>query len=229
MTNTRNPKRKLYGIIPAAGMGMRLSMGPKALLELGGIALVRIVAEKMFETVETVLVGFTPGYQDRFATALKSLPVILIPGGKTRQQTILKLLEQCEGNADAIVVDANRPLVPASTLASVAEDLLHHRASVNAVELNCPVCLFNARGKVTRQFSYQEAIMAGGVVGARLPLLRAALRKAEASGENRLSLVAALLAHGVTPHMVRSPPECLKVTDAGDWSHVQHLWAQGVR
>lgn len=226
---SRSQKRKLYGIIPAAGAGTRLSMGPKALLELGGNALVRIVAEKMLRLAGTVLVGFTPGYQQQFAAALQALPVTLIPGCETRQQTILSLLEQCRGEADAIVVDANRPLVPMATLAAVAEDLRRHRASVNAIELTCPVCILNNKTKVVHQFSRREAVMAGGVVGARLPLLRAALRKVEASGIDQLSLVAAFLAYGVKPHVIPSPPECLKVTDAGNWSHVQSLWTEGFR
>lgn len=90
-------------LLPAAGLGERLGRGPKAFLELKGRRLLDWVLEA-FSFADEILVALPPGYQlpDRGR-------VRYLEGGRTRQESVRRLLEEASGSL-VLVHDVARPL-----------------------------------------------------------------------------------------------------------------------
>jgi len=84
-------------LIAAAGQGRRLGLGPKAFLTLGGRSLVEIVASKLLEVTDEVVVAAPPG-QRRHAMRLLPGEVRIIDGGTDRQSTLIRLTDAAEGD-----------------------------------------------------------------------------------------------------------------------------------
>ncbi|GGN03564.1 2-C-methyl-D-erythritol 4-phosphate cytidylyltransferase [Thermus composti] len=91
-------------LIPAAGQGERLGLGPKAFLEVGGRTLLEWVLEAFQEAAE-VLVALPPGFPPP-----KGLRATFLPGGATRQESVARLLEAASLPL-VLVHDVARPFV----------------------------------------------------------------------------------------------------------------------
>lgn len=115
-------------LLPAAGSGERLGRGPKAFVEVGGKALLEYALEA-FAWADEVLVALPPGH------ALPPRPgVRFLEGGKTRQQSVWRLLQAA--TADVVLVhDVARPFVVRAAL----ERLLKAVAETGAATLAVPV------------------------------------------------------------------------------------------
>lgn len=105
-------------LIPAAGRGSRLGMGPKALLDLGG----RTILERIMDTVEglvdRIIIGAPESYLSTFIQIAGKRAEVLT-GGDTRQETVYKLFRKT--SAELILVhDVSWPFVSAR----VFEDVL---------------------------------------------------------------------------------------------------------
>lgn len=105
-------------LIPAAGEGRRLGLGPKAFLELGGRTLLERAVAAFADRVDEVLVAVpTAGLAD----AARRLPgARVLPGGGTRQETVARLVAATSAEL-VLVHDAARPFLPAEVIGRVAE------------------------------------------------------------------------------------------------------------
>jgi len=107
---------EIGAIVAAAGLGTRLGRGAKALLELNGrTALARAVelCLALDEITRVVVVG-PPARMDVAEREVEALrphkPVLLRPGGDTRQQSVRIGLKALEGCDYVLVHDAARPM-----------------------------------------------------------------------------------------------------------------------
>ncbi len=107
-------------IVAAAGQGTRLGRGSKALVELNGrTALARAVSLflALDEVARIVVVG-PPGQLDEARREAEALhprkPVLVYPGGETRQQSVHAGLNALEGCEYVLVHDAARPMASAA-------------------------------------------------------------------------------------------------------------------
>ncbi|GAA6755366.1 2-C-methyl-D-erythritol 4-phosphate cytidylyltransferase [Thermus sp. 2.9] len=91
-------------LIPAAGRGERLGLGPKAFLEVGGKTLLEWALGPFAQAAE-VLVALPPGVE-----APKGLRATFLPGGATRQASVARLLEAASLPL-VLVHDVARPFV----------------------------------------------------------------------------------------------------------------------
>lgn len=114
-------------LIPAAGSGERLGMGPKALLTLGGISL-----------LERSIAAFA-GIASEIIVALPSDVVLELPegvrrveGGATRQQSVYHLLEAATGTT-VLIHDAARPFLHRSVIERVLSATLETGAATAAL------------------------------------------------------------------------------------------------
>jgi 2-C-methyl-D-erythritol 4-phosphate cytidylyltransferase len=106
-------------LVPAAGLGTRLGGGtPKALRLLAGESLLSHAVRRILAapSVGTVIVAGPPGGLDPFPG-----PVVVVPGGVTRQDSVAAALAATPPEYDVILVhDAARALAPTSLVESVA-------------------------------------------------------------------------------------------------------------
>ncbi len=115
-------------VIPAAGRGERLGLGvPKALVPLGGVALLRRTADRMAAAAkfaETVVLAPEDSI-DAFEEALRGASPLLgrlrvLAGGATRQASVAAGLAALAPGVDLVCIhDAARPLVSAQTVGEV--------------------------------------------------------------------------------------------------------------
>jgi 2-C-methyl-D-erythritol 4-phosphate cytidylyltransferase len=133
-------------VVPAAGRGLRLGPGaPKALRPLlGAPVLVHAVHALCRATsVSLVVVVAPPDDPEAVARLLaerpppRSVPVTVVPGGPTRQESVRLGLAALPADVDVVLVhDAARPLVPAPTVDAVTAAV---RAGAPAVVPALPV------------------------------------------------------------------------------------------
>jgi 2-C-methyl-D-erythritol 4-phosphate cytidylyltransferase len=115
--------QEVAAVVLAAGSGERLGLGPKALVEIGGVPLLlhalRAVCSN--EHVARVVVVAPPGREPEFAELARAagvgLPIDVVAGAGTRQDSahagVSALSEQVQWVA---VTDAARPFVPPGTV-----------------------------------------------------------------------------------------------------------------
>ena len=101
-------------LIPAAGKGERLGLGPKAFLRVGGRTLLEWALLPFREAAE-VLVALPPG-----AEPPEGLRATFLEGGRTRQESVARLLEAASLPL-VLVHDVARPFVSRGLVERVVE------------------------------------------------------------------------------------------------------------
>ncbi|MBS3933252.1 MAG: 2-C-methyl-D-erythritol 4-phosphate cytidylyltransferase [Truepera sp.] len=99
----------IAALIPAAGDGMRLGQGPKALLEVAGKTLLERAVAAFLGQVAEVVVAVSASMIPR-ATRLLAGQARLIEGGATRQQSVMNLLMATDAEL-VLIHDAARPFL----------------------------------------------------------------------------------------------------------------------
>jgi 2-C-methyl-D-erythritol 4-phosphate cytidylyltransferase len=123
-------------IVPAAGRGERLGPGaPKALRTLAGqpilLHAVRNLATARDVDMIVVAVPEDSVEESRALLAGIELPLVIVSGGETRQDSVARALLALPPEVDVVLVhDAARPLVPAEVVDRVAAAV---RAGASAV------------------------------------------------------------------------------------------------
>jgi len=86
------PMKDTVALVPAAGLGTRLGLGPKAFLKLGGVTLLRRVVMVLSECVERILVAVPESYLEQAQREVKEMANIYV-GGATHHETFFKLFQ----------------------------------------------------------------------------------------------------------------------------------------
>lgn len=107
--------RRTAALIPAAGSGTRLGLGPKAFVEVRGKSLLARSVAALAPYVNEVIVALPEGLE-----LPPGLPARAVVGGDTRQESVRRLLEATD--ADTVLVhDAARPFLPEHVLLALLE------------------------------------------------------------------------------------------------------------
>lgn len=129
------------GLIPAAGAGERLGLGPKALIDCLGKTLIEHAVARLEPVVDRVVVALPPGYD---GLDLEGLAGVQFIEGKADRRATVEALLGATHEPWVVVHDAARPFTPTDvfvrTLAAAREsgaasaclpvaDTLHHEAS----------------------------------------------------------------------------------------------------
>ena len=102
---------RVAGLVAAAGLGTRLAAGPKAFVRVGDRSLLQWAVAGLEPVVDEVVVAVGA---DDVARARAQVPAAtVVPGGRTRQETVERLLG-ATGAAFVLVHDAARPFLPAA-------------------------------------------------------------------------------------------------------------------
>ena len=122
-----NPK--CAALIVAAGHGTRAGEGPpKQYRAVGGMPVLRrsIEAFSAHPNIDTVQVVISPEHRSHYDATIAGLSLPPpIPGGETRQESVLRGLEGLASSKPSLVLihDAARPLVAAETIAATVHAL----------------------------------------------------------------------------------------------------------
>lgn len=123
----------LAALLPAAGSGVRLGLGPKAYVQLGGVTLLEHAVTALVDLVDEVIVAVPAGTEATARELLGGTATVVV-GGSSRQATVRALLAAT--TADVVLVhDAARPFVPAA----VVERVVAAVARVGAATAALPV------------------------------------------------------------------------------------------
>lgn len=129
-------KPTVAALIPAAGSGTRLGLGPKAFVEVHGSSLLARSIQALAPYIDELLVAIPPQLIND-SSAWGDLPQLNIPqqfiqGGNTRQQSVLALLEAC--TADIVIIhDAARPFVQPEVIQALLDATQKYGAATSAL------------------------------------------------------------------------------------------------
>lgn len=118
------PTEKVAALIPAAGAGLRLGRGPKALVEVAGESLLSRALRAFTGQVDEIIVALSP------AMVGLELPegVRTVLGGETRQASVYNLLRATD--ADIVLIhDAARPFLSRRVISEVIAAARDHGAA----------------------------------------------------------------------------------------------------
>jgi 2-C-methyl-D-erythritol 4-phosphate cytidylyltransferase len=201
----------ISALIPAAGRGERLGMGPKALLELRGKTLLERAIDAFSGIADEILVALPETHLDlNFGTAR------VVLGGATRQESVLNLLNAARGEI-VLIHDAARPFLPRAVIERVLEDVRRVGAAtaaspaadtlVNEVDAHWSEVLDRSRIRaVQTPQGFRSALL--------LEAHRRALEDGVAATDD--AGLVARLGHPVALSM--GDERLFKVTRAGDWA-----------
>ncbi len=136
-------------LIPAAGNGERLGLGPKAFVRVGGKTLLEWALDAFPQAAE-VLVALPPGVE-----APKGLRATFLEGGRTRQESVSRLLEAASLPL-VLVHDVARPFVSPGLVARVLEATRTTGAAVPVLPL--PDTLIRPEGEGYGEVVPREAL-----------------------------------------------------------------------
>ncbi len=140
MAKTADPKGEVAVLVPAAGSGRRLGGPRKQFRELGGkpVLVQTLFVFERHPSVQHIIVAtpaeaVRPLRQELRRVGVTKLRAV-VPGGETRQESVLAALEAVPEDVDVILVhDAVRPFVRLSLVTDVIEAARAHGAAAPAV------------------------------------------------------------------------------------------------
>lgn len=100
---------RVAALIPAAGSGQRLGLGPKAFVEVAGKTLLTRAVGAFAQDADEIIVA-APADLQAEACALLPAGVKVIVGGSTRQDTVYQLLQATRAEI-VLIHDAARPFL----------------------------------------------------------------------------------------------------------------------
>jgi 2-C-methyl-D-erythritol 4-phosphate cytidylyltransferase len=215
------PERdSIVAIIPAAGRGERLGLGPKAFLKLGPETLLQRVVRQVRPHVGRMLVGVA---QDMVASAREQVgtDAEVHAGGTTRQATMRALFDRTHEPL-VLVMDANRPFVRPALIASILASAWTTGAAATFMQARAPMVTV-----VDGMVSLPESSGPAGVTVTPQAFLRerltAAFAHADGNGVTDASLSRLMSDAGIRVAAVAGDEFSFKITTEFEWTIARHL------
>ncbi|MBP0049727.1 2-C-methyl-D-erythritol 4-phosphate cytidylyltransferase [Marinobacterium sp. AK62] len=214
---------ELSVVIPAAGIGSRLGQGPKAWLEMDATPLLVWVARKALHLTNDVWAAVLPeDYAHAVALFQRHhLPVNLITGGASRQESVQQLVNASHGKW-VMIQDVARPFATVALLRSVFDHARLHGAAAAFLPPEVPVAVLEA-GMVTGYHTAAEALVFQAPQAFPRTALNRLLCEARKTGTHRQSTAQLWLDAGRAIYPVHGEKTNIKLTTPEDWVIAQAL------
>ena len=146
----------IYAVIAAGGIGSRMGADkPKQYIKIGGKAIILHTAEKFINNSRTdkVIVLVPEDWVDYTKEIFKQTDVIVIPGGDTRNETLMKAIDYIEDtdglseNTYLLTHDAVRPFVSDDIINANIDAMLTYGATGTVIAATDTV-FYSDNGKV---------------------------------------------------------------------------------
>jgi 2-C-methyl-D-erythritol 4-phosphate cytidylyltransferase len=129
-------------LIPAGGLGTRLGRRtPKQFLRLGGVPILSVTVGLFtaHPSVEAVVVAAPSAHVERarrlVARLARRRPVIVVPGGATRQESVWRAFQQAPAAEIVVVHDAVRPFIDRRLIEAVVGAAAETGAAICALPI----------------------------------------------------------------------------------------------
>ena len=237
---------RVFVILPAAGIGTRMSAGgassvaPKQFLEVGGVPiLVRSVrAFLAVPRVDAVCVAVRGAERERVAAQLAEYKlgprVHMVEGGDNRQQSVGNAIAAlvCEEDDVVLVHDAVRPLIDPGTIERTIDAVARHGAAIvglPAVDTIKQVERTAHGALITATLPRESIVQAQTPQGFRFSLLQRAFAEATADGFVGTDEASVVERAGLSVAVVPGSQVNLKITQPGDLELAEFYLRQRAR
>lgn len=201
-------------LVPAAGEGERLGLGPKAFLVLDGRTLLQRVVDTLATCVDHVVVGVPERHIAEARDQVGGVAEV-IAGAGTRQDTVAKLF--AAGSAPLVIIhDVTRPFASAELLRRVLVAAQEHGAAAAMTHPPIPVGAVR-HGFITESHDRHAVMLPQSPQAYRRPVLAAALAHAAATGMQKQTTWQLLAAMGTPVAVVPGEEHNIKITTTLDW------------
>ena len=237
---------KIAGIVPAAGLGVRMAGGrsakgaapPKQLLELDGVPILFLTLRRLavVKRLENIVVAVRPGDRSAVEAQLKreayAARVTVVAGGESRQESVANALEKVPPGTELVLVhDAVRPFVEPALIDRVLDAAAETGAAIAGLPATDTVKQVEPAGgshlsRISATLPRERIVLAQTPQVFRCALLKEAVAAAQQDGF-RASDEAGLverLGHPVT--VVMGSERNLKITTPADLALARLLLAQ---
>ena len=212
--NARKSQSSIVALVPAAGMGTKLGLGPKAFLPIGGRNLLRKVVHILSHCVTRILVGVPYDYLEKARDELRGLAEIF-PGGMSRQETVSILLNQCTEQI-VLIHDVVRPFVSRSLLEKVIDAGRECGAAVPCIAIHVPVAVVED-GLITGSMARSRIRLTQSPQAYRRDILVQAYTRAREAGLETQTTWELVVHAGIPVRSVMGEERNIKVTTPFDW------------
>ena len=206
-------------LIPAAGAGARLGLGPKAFLDLQGRPLLYWLAEKASQVAREVVVAVPPEHADQVTELLPSC--LVIAGGPSRHDTVARLVDVARGDW-LVLHDAARPFASVALFRAALDAARETGCAATVLDPEVPVARVQDGFLVEAHPPRTVGLSQTPQVYSREVMRRMQLQAVERGWRPQSTMQLALLA-GERVRAVRGEKTNVKITTPEDWAAVQHL------
>jgi len=208
-------------VVPAAGQGDRLGLGPKALLRINGRSLVSWLSAKALRCSDDVVVAAPPGHLQEWEKECPGCRVV--EGADTHLASLARLVREAR-KPWVLNVNVSLPFVSEDLIRKVASAARLTGAAGAFLEPDIPVA--ELEDGVVRGFRPRRGLglAQGPNAYDRLRLL-SILEKAEGQDWAQQSLLQVVTRHGLQVTAVKGERSHIKITDEGDWVVARQLGA----
>lgn len=208
------PLDKVAVLIPAAGRGERMGLGPKAGLSLAGRPILDWVVDKARQVGDQVLVACAPGAQAPPGCTC-------IEGGPTRQESVLRLVRAAD-RPWVLIWDAARPFGSVPLARAVLEAARATGAAGAFLASEVPVAMIED-GRVTRSLPAAGTALYQTPQACAHGLLLAAMEQAATDRVSCQSVLELMMRAGHEVRVVPGEKLNIKLTTSEDWRLAQSL------
>lgn len=216
-------------VIPAAGTGSRLGGLPKQMRLLGGAPML-FRTTSIFDqhpAISSIVVVAHPDALEATREILRPLskPCIVLPGGATRQESVMAGVGAVEEDVSVVLIhDVARPFVLDRVISDVIEAVENTGAAAAALPIQDTVRYGN-EGLFTKTASRDGLYAMQTPQGFRRNLLIKAMH--QNSGYPQATDDVALMQRlGQPVRIVEGDPRNIKITTQSDWEWAQNIWTQ---
>jgi 2-C-methyl-D-erythritol 4-phosphate cytidylyltransferase len=206
-------------LIPAAGTGERLGMGPKGFLELQGRPLLCWLADKALQVADEVLVAVPAAHVDEVARMLPACRVIA--GGETRHDSVALLAGAARGDW-LLLHDAARPFASVALFRAALDAARETGCSATLLDPEVPVAEVRDGLLVEAHPPSAMGISQTPQVFSREAMCRMQTHATTDGCRPQSTMQLALLA-GERVRAVRGEKINIKITTPEDWATVRRL------
>ena len=224
---------QVYVIIPAAGMGTRMSVAtssvsaPKQFLQLRGLPILihTLRAFAAVAAVQKIHVAVRAPEMERVQAQIHEYSLdgkaVAVAGGDTRQESVSHALQALQANDNDIVLvhDAVRPLIDVATIERTIEAVEKHGAAIVALPAIDTIKQVERTADgaiITTTIPRERIVQAQTPQGFRYGLLRQIFRDAEADGFVGTDEASLAERAGIPVAVVMGTHRNFKITQPGD-------------
>jgi 2-C-methyl-D-erythritol 4-phosphate cytidylyltransferase len=207
-------------LVPAAGLGERLGLGPKAFLMLNGRPLLAWVADKVSRVAREVILALPEKHLEEARSLCPNC--ICISGAATRQDTIAELVRVSSRNI-LLIQDLARPFASERLLRDVCLTAKAHGIAGAFYSPGVPVARVSEDGWVRESYLAKDCAIFQSPQAFRRDLLQSVLASTAEYHWRSQSTIELAIRAGIPVRVVPGEVQNLKITTPEDWRLGQSL------